>query len=346
MKGGYDTVKKFISIILAIIISAFSVMSVGAVVCDHQYVAEFHEANCQSAEYTVYTCALCSDTYTKYGWEYEDTGAFAIVLGTDRNDDTKTLTLTANLLNNPGILIARMTVEYNSEVLRPVSFNNGNVWADADLSYGVNLTKNPFSIYTEKYSTEVNVNSGIYYTVTFEILDPDGDYGFGFTAREKDFVNWDGAFFKPEVVDLTGKKETGNHNIITNTVLPTCTENGYTEKHCSFCDYSVTENITDPLGHNYSAPAVAEHSVGTVKHGYLSSICAGCGDEIKTLLPFKGDVNNDEKINAVDANIMTQIVLGTISAETSDKQYSADINNDNKINAVDVNLIKALILGM
>lgn len=57
-----------------------------------------------------------------------------------------------------------------------------------------------------------------------------------------------------------------------------------------------------------------------------------------------GDINGDGKVNAVDSNLMKQIILD--SMKPNEKEFAAaDINGDGKVNAVDANLQKQIILG-
>ena len=59
----------------------------------------------------------------------------------------------------------------------------------------------------------------------------------------------------------------------------------------------------------------------------------------------RGDINNDDKINAVDKVLAKMIALG--SWEYTDGEFeAADLNGDGKINAVDLGLLTFLVLGM
>lgn len=337
--------KKIISIFL--MLAALSALAVPAFAseCRHSYLSVLCPADCQSPERTVYTCEHCGDTYTKYAWEYNEPNGFGLVFDTERDDENSTLTLTVTMLNNPGLLIAIMNVSYNADVLTPVKFTNGEVWDDADYPFNVNITKNPVKVYSEKPGTESNFNSGLYYTLTFSIIDPNGDYGLGYYIIEKNFVNWDNRFFKPQVIDLTGKRELGSHVPETVTVSATCTDDGYTQQVCKVCETVLSSEILPSTGHSYGENFVEEESVGTVSHGHFVKICAGCGDRIETVLPFKGDINDDGKRNAIDSNIMKQYVMGEIPISEETLRYAVDLNADGKINAVDMNILKGIILG-
>lgn len=337
--------KKIISMLLVLLTVTALAVPAAASECRHSYSSVFCPADCQNPERTVYTCEYCGDTYTKYAWEYSEPNGFGLVFDTARDDENSVLTLNVTMLNNPGLLIAIMNVSYNADVLAPVKFTNGEVWDNADYPFAVDTAKNPIKVYAEESSTESNFNSGLYYTLTFRILDPDGDYGLGYYISEKNFVNWDARFFKPQVIDLTGKRELGDHIPETVTVSATCTDDGYTKKICKVCETVLSSEILHSTGHSYGENFVEEESVGTVSHGHMVKICAGCGDRIETVLPFKGDINNDGKRNAIDLNIMKQYVIGEMSIANEVTNYALNLYIDGKINAVDMNILKGIILG-
>lgn len=57
-----------------------------------------------------------------------------------------------------------------------------------------------------------------------------------------------------------------------------------------------------------------------------------------------GDINGDGKVNAVDTNLIKQIILDVITP-TPEEFAAADLNDDGKVNSVDANLLKQLVLG-
>ena len=343
--------KKLISIVMALLTLAALVLPAAAG-CIHSYIPQHFPASCLEPEHTVYTCGHCGDTYTKYAWEYNEPNGFALVFDTVRSDENSTLALTVTVLNNPGLLISHLTVGYDAAVLSPESYINGEVWDKEDymgFSGGadlVNLENNPVKIYTEEGSTESNRKSGVYFTLIFNILDPDGDYGFSYYINPKNFVDFEGHFFNPQVIDVAGKRELSAHSYITEITPATCTQDGISRTVCTVCKAVKSEEILKSPGHIYGDNVVEEESTGTSKHGHLVKTCTGCGDRIETLLPFRGDADNDGKVNAVDANIIKQYVIGILVPDSELTLYAVDINRDKKINSVDANMIKLLVLGI
>lgn len=116
-----------------------------------------------------------------------------------------------------------------------------------------------------------------------------------------------------------------NHSYVTDTIAPTCTEQGYDLYYCPNCDADSTKsNITEPLGHNFSnASATADGS-------YIYS-CTRCG-------------STDLKVSAVE--LMT-FFSNAISHENDNKPFyqsnydqKFDIHYDGYINTKDFLLIK------
>ncbi len=345
--------KKTLSIILALATLFSLCVSVGAAGCSHNYTAVHCDANCVSAEHTVYTCSLCGDTYTKYAWEHDDTGDFTLLFETVRDDTAGTLTLNSTMLNNPGLLTAVVKVAFDDTVLSPVSFSNGVIWDDSDIGLGsgtINLQKRPLNVYFEHASSNDPVRgNGAFFSVEFEILDPDGAYGFQFIANPKNFVDFNAVYYPPTVVDKTGKRELGGHVYDPAVTSPTCTEAGYTTLTCRFCRHTEQTDAVDPLGHVPGAPTYIQQAT-IYEAGYIQSLCTRCGEEVRQVIPAlerwrKGDLNNDDKINAVDANLMLMLVLGISTDVGVQMTDAADINSDEKTNPTDMNMLKQMIMG-
>lgn len=344
--------KRIVSAVLSAVMLFSLCVGVFADQCAHEYTAQHFEANCREAEHTVYTCVSCGASYTKYAYEYDDPGTFSFVFETERNDTEGTLTLNATLVNNPGLSIGIMEVGYNSETLRPVSFANGVVWNRDEINMGkeVNLERHPLRIYAERTSEEINYANGLYFTIVFSIIDPVGDYGFEYTLRKADFANVaNGQSFLPGVIDLTGKRETGDHVLSETVISPTCTESGYTLQSCTLCDFSEKVLETEPLGHEPGEITVVKAPTFT-EEGYGISTCLRCSAEIDTVIPVlerwrKGDLNNDGKVNISDSHIMKTLITGKLASSSEQMTDAADVNGDGKINASDMNLLKKILVG-
>lgn len=345
--------KKLTALFLSLACIFGLTLSVGAASCSHSYTQHHLPADCLFPERTVFTCTLCGDSYTQYAYEYNDTGDFSFVFETERDDENKILTLSANLYNNPGLSIAIMQVGYNTSALTPLEYINGTVWEKGEINLGrdIDLNRKPLKVYAERTTDDINYENGLYFKIVFRIDDVNGDYGFQYTLRRLDFVNAvTGEAFAPKAHDLTGKREKGKHSMTERTVLPTCTENGYTESVCTLCGHSEKTEITSPSGHTWgnvqvvTPPTSHETGEGVKK-------CDICGTEENVTLPVieaeraKGDINNDGKVNATDVMISAMFVSGDTSDFTEDDMLAADMNGDGKVNSVDSNLICAKVIN-
>ncbi|MBR0457069.1 MAG: InlB B-repeat-containing protein, partial [Firmicutes bacterium] len=58
---------------------------------------------------------------------------------------------------------------------------------------------------------------------------------------------------------------------------PTCTENGYTTHVCSICEYTYTDNLTDPLGHEPEAVDALSPTESETGHT-AGFVCSRCGE--------------------------------------------------------------------
>ncbi len=343
--------KKIISMILAAaFVLTLCIPVLADSPCDHRYTAEHHEKNCQSAGYTVYTCALCSDTYTKYDYEYDDPGVFAIVFSTVRDDDNMTLTLTAEIINNPGLTIGIMEVGYNRDTLTATSIYNGDIWPDNEISFGAGgASRYPLKVYSEHMTDDLLYDNGTYFEAEFSILDPDGDYGFQYIILRNNFGNFDAQFFTPPAIDLAGKAELGCHLFEDTVIAPTCTEKGYTVRTCSVCGYSESTDETEPLGHTPGEATVIVPPTLT-EEGVTLSLCTVCGGEVYGTVPVlerweRGDINNDKKVNVADCNLLKKLIIGQMSSENIQLFDAADLNGDDKINVTDMNILKKMLVG-
>lgn len=74
--------------------------------------------------------------------------------------------------------------------------------------------------------------------------------------------------------------------VVTNTVAPTCTKDGYTEYRCSVCGELKQDDVIPSSGHNY-VDTVVEPTCDN--NGYTEHICSVCGDIWKDgFIPAKG----------------------------------------------------------
>lgn len=76
--------------------------------------------------------------------------------------------------------------------------------------------------------------------------------------------------------------EPHEHEFVTSTIAPTCTEQGYDKKECTVCHVVQTSNIVPALGHAWNEPEIIR-PVGCTVNGLTRTTCSRCGyhvDEI------------------------------------------------------------------
>ncbi|MGN1417991.1 MAG: fibronectin type III domain-containing protein, partial [Acutalibacteraceae bacterium] len=86
-----------------------------------------------------------------------------------------------------------------------------------------------------------------------------------------------------EDISVTTVFEAAAHNYsVVSVTDPTCITDGYTTYTCSVCGESYTDNIVDPLGHDY----VTEHFEKDEENdGYTLYTCSRCGDSYTVIDP-------------------------------------------------------------
>lgn len=346
--------KKFLSAVLTAILAFTLALTAFSVECEHNYTRTVFPANCQEKGFTQYLCRKCGYSYKVYDDTYEVPDGFYILATSTRDDDALTLTVTVELYNNPGLSTARLPVGYNADTLAFRELCNGEIWSERDIKY-LDTTKNPFSFTTEDYTTPdmINKNNGHYFTVIFDIIDPEGAYGIYFPYLSGDFPMWDhenNTIIKhsPTFISLVGKSEPGPHSYESTVTPPTCAEEGYTTNVCTICSHtSVSDRTPKTEDHTMELSAILTPPTVT-EEGVSLYVCAVCGIEEKRSVPvleryMKGDLNNDQKVNSIDANLLRRVILHS----SSDLQMldAADINDDGKINGLDSNILTRRFIG-
>ncbi len=120
------------------------------------------------------------------------------------------------------------------------------------------------------------------------------------------------------------------HALIEETVDATCDKDGYKGTVCKNCDFAETTAI----------PATG--------HSFESGSCTVCGAADPNYAPepdvIAGDLNGDEKVNAMDINIAKRILSGNI--EPTDEQLLAgDVTGVGKFNSFDSNFLSRFVGG-
>ncbi|MBR6676391.1 MAG: hypothetical protein IKL24_03565 [Clostridia bacterium] len=340
--------KRYISILLAIVTVLALALSVSAEDCTHSYLRSFISPTCLEKGHTLFRCQRCGHTYKVYDDEYTAPEDLYILAESVRDDNT--LTVTVSLFNNPGITAARIQAGYNASTLSFREFINGEIWTERDFTGGINTSGNPITIFTEDYSTgeQSNVSNGVYFTLVFDIIDPNGAYGFYLKHNKADFHQWKGLVtYTPTIINLVGKNELGPHSYTDEITAPTCEGDGYTTHTCTVCGDSYRDNYTDSLPHSFelsrSITAPDFENEGTDEY-----VCTDCGATELRAVPVlehwkKGDLNGDLKINAIDANLMRRLLAGMEAS--LQMQDAADTSNDGKLNAIDANILKHIVSG-
>ena len=344
--------KKLIAVFTALILIALSTLPIWAAECEHNFLRTAVSANCVEKGHMYYLCRKCGYSYKVYNDEYTVPEGLYILAQSVREDST--LTVTVDLFNNPGLTAGRLKVGFNANTLSLREYINGDVWSERDYTGGITTDGNPLSIFTEDYTTGVmsNTNNGRYFTLVFDIIDPDGEYNMYFSSSKGDFHSWNQkssliTYYDLTVVSLVGKSELGDHSYIASTSLPDCTEGGCTEHTCEFCGDSYVSDVTEPLGHSWELTATPKEP--TLKEeGTAIYTCSACGEwkteSIPVLDPWiKGDLNNDGSVNSIDSNMMKRMLVGLPFSEQAID--AADVNEDGSINAQDANVLRRFISG-
>ena len=131
-------------------------------------------------------------------------------------------------------------------------------------------------------------------------------------------------------------KATG-HDYEAVVTAPTCTEDGYTTYTCA-CGYSYVGDKVEAKGHT-EGEVVKEN----VKDSSYDEVvyCTECEEELSRetiVLVVYGDVNNDGKVDIMDANLVCSHYNELITL-TETQLLAADVNGDGIVNIMDANLI-------
>jgi hypothetical protein len=156
--------------------------------------------------------------------------------------------------------------------------------------------------------------------------------------NDADFYSYESKNDKVHNVNCTRCGETTStveHLWFEFTQAPTCTDKGSMGKYCKICDYTVVTYSFDPTGHSFE-----------------DGSCTVCGAPDPEVAPpeppvpdvIAGDLNGDEKVNAMDINIAKRILSGNI--EPTDEQLLAgDVTGDGKFNSFDSNFLSRFVGG-
>lgn len=303
--------KKIIAILLSLsIIFALGTAVLGADCPHSEKTREFHAANCSSRAKNVYTCTSCGYTETVYLSPSYTLNQSKLSFLFEGNLEGGQLTILCTAFNNPGVCGSRFTVNYNSDALTPVSFENGEMWSDDDVTLTVNESKKYVKFLAEGWGN--NENDGLVFKAVFDVKDIPANWGIRIETIPQDFVNWaTGATVSHEVVS-TVTSGYGSHvwDEGTVTLEPTVYDEGAIEYGCDYCGVSKSDSI--PVLERWK----------------------------------KGDVNNDTKVNLVDIfRVKTYLTAGADLPYASQAFDAADMTDDRNVNIADMMALKTELLN-
>ena len=220
----------------------------------HSYSENVVKPTCTAMGYTVFECEDCKDTYTgnytdKIDHDYKQTVTNPTC--TEHGHTTNTC------INCGDEFVSDYTEKkphnYNAEITKPTCTEFGYTTytcADCGDKY--------ISDYTDK--TEHNYSK--------KVIEP--------TCTEHGYTIYTCPDCGKEYIgDYTEHK---NHSYTETVIAPTCTEMGYTIFTCD-CGDSYKGNYTDKIPHNYKK-TVTEPTCTEI--GFTTSVCAVCGDKVKS----------------------------------------------------------------
>ena len=331
--------------------------------CDHEYVALSLEADCQNKARTVYTCSLCGDTYTVYADEYTAPDGMYLLLSSTRTDST--INVNCYYFNNAGLSGAQMPIYFDPSAVAVDSVVNGEVWTAENYVNGIEWTpgSDHVTMYAESEGNDTNTNNGLCFTVIFNMLDGTKDPGIYLKTGSRYYVDWDNETNRvidraPQIIDIIGKSDLGDHKYVSVTVPPTCTETGETTETCSVCGDTHTQTL-ESLGHNFTLGAcarcgIADPDAHTVTVDGNSAVYS-VGDTVQLSGAFYTDGakayrfvcwqgDTDVLTDEGDGNAVFTMPERDITI-TSVYLLIGDVNSDGRINGTDLNFMKRIFTG-
>jgi len=154
----------------------------------HKYKSVVSEPTPTSQGYTTHTCTVCGDSYVDSYVDYVDETAPQIVVGSKSSMAGKTVNVTIDIKNNPGIVSATMRVAYDSDVLTLTKVSDAGILGST--SHKPELI-NPYTlVWVNDTSTTNFTANGTIVTLTFDISE-DADLGEYPITISYDYDNYD-----------------------------------------------------------------------------------------------------------------------------------------------------------
>ena len=159
------------------------------------------------------------------------------------------VTLTVDLLNNPGIVSAYLDLSYDNTKLKLISVEDTKLLNGALFSNDYSII--PFALnWDDSIASANNTKSGTIAKLTFEILNgcKDGPATVSISYADGNILNYD-----LDSVDFaleTGTVSVHVHQYTAVVTEPTCTAQGYTTYTCA-CGDGYIDDYVPALGHDY-----------------------------------------------------------------------------------------------
>lgn len=116
-----------------------------------------------------------------------DSTAPTVFLSAEKNGST--VTVTANIKNNPGIIAFQFGITYNKEAVTPKSLQNGLISVTSNLQQGKDCNGSVTAVYIDTVGFS---NNGTLFSVTFDIADSSKTAEFGIKSEANSFLDQSG----------------------------------------------------------------------------------------------------------------------------------------------------------
>ncbi|MCD8372969.1 MAG: leucine-rich repeat domain-containing protein [Clostridia bacterium] len=251
----------------------------------HYYIAQVTSATCTEQGYTTYTCSYCGDTYVA---DYVD--ASGHTSGETVIENYVAATCTSNgsydlvvYCSACGEELSRTTVEmpatghdYVATVTSATCIEQG--YTTYTCSYCDDTYVADYVDATGHTSGETVIENYVAATCT-----SNGSYDLVVYCT----VCGEELSRTTEVIPATG------HNyIISDTVDPTCTEQGYTVYTCQYCGDTYTSDYAEASGHSWNSGEITTAATCTTD-GVLTYTCEHCGETHTELIAATGHTASD-----------------------------------------------------
>ncbi len=221
------------------------------------------------------------------------------------NGDTVTVKVT--LVDNPGIISAKIKVAYDAEVLELTASAAGSAYAGSNTTFSKTLSANPYVMNWSDGLAEENYTDTDFATFTFKIKD---GAAVGDSAVEL-ICDFEGDFFNKDMDAVVFDIKNGvvtvkcKHTETEETkaaVAPTCTEAGSTaEVSCKACGEVVTAS-TPVAATGHTEKVVNAKDATCTEAGYTGDkVCSVCDAEIAKGEEIAATGHTEKVVNAKDA---------------------------------------------